>query len=363
MRVIHIISGDMFAGAEIQAYSLICELIKRTDIVLQVITFNDSILSSMVAKAGVSVAVIDEVKYSSLNIIQQCQKIISEFRPDIIHTHGFKENFIGGMIAIFYRAKVVRTHHGKAMIGDSWRHYIIEKINSSLTDIIISVSQDLKEFLINFGIPSKKINVIHNGINIVSDSNRKEVDLLREQLCIGKDSFVIGTIGRLVPVKNHKTLLEAAANILKRKSDFFLVLVGDGPLLNKLRLTSVRLHIADKVRFIGFRRDINTCLGLFDLFVLPSMHEGVPLALLEAMSTKKPVVATQVGGIPEVVEHGINGLLVPAKDPVLLADACISMMGNKELRKRLSNYAYQTIMKNFSLGLATTMTIKLYQQC
>jgi len=364
MRVLHIISGDIWAGAEVQAFSLICGSARLDSCEVQAIIFNDGVLASNLREAKIPVTILNEHNRSLISVISGCLQVIKAFGPHIVHTHGFKENFLGGIAGRLGRVKgLVRTHHGRGLIGSRGKYNLIELINALfLTDGAIAVSHDLENLLVVFGIPAKKIIVIHNGIAPCEHVSEKKAKALRMELGIENDEWIIGTIGRLVPIKDHQMFLNSAKLILDAGMNVRFVLVGDGNLRDNLEQQVKNLGIDRKVCFAGFREDAKDLLDLFDVFTLSSLHEGIPIALLEAMILGKPVVVTRVGGISEVVRDHVCGMLVPSGDAKSFAEACLKVLQDKVLRDALSENAYKTIQENYSLDIMVNKTRDVYRK-
>jgi L-malate glycosyltransferase len=362
MRVCHIATGDLWGGAEVQAFSLIKGLSKFEDTLVRVITFNEGILSSKLKEEGIKVDIILESDTNLISMIQKVASILRNSKTNILHTHGFKENFIGGIAAkLCFHKAVVRTHHGQGMLRSKGLNGWIEKINAHLlTKHHISVSEDLREFLKKNSYKQSKITTIHNGIDFERTDLGKRSDFLRNDFNIGENVVVIGTIGRMEPIKGHKYFIEGARLILEKEKNVCFVMVGDGALMEEMRNYAEKLNITQQIRFAGFRHDSVNCLKMFDIFALTSVHEGIPITLLEAMSLGKPIVATNVGGIPEVIENGYSGILVPAKNPSSFADACLMLLNDNSLRERLCVNARTEVRKRFSLEENIFRTVQLY---
>lgn len=362
MNILHIISGDLWAGAEVQAFSLI-RACRGSDLMkLQVVTFNNGILSENLRKEGIPVTVFDEHMYSMFSLIAGCARLIRSSQSGIVHVHGFKENFVGGIAARLVRhATIIRTHHGKGMVGVGLKYNLIERINAGfLTDEVIAVSQDLKSLLVNFGIPPERITVVHNGIEPLAPLDSSKARALRSELGIAGNEKVIGTVGRLVPIKDHRMLLEGARIILEREPLTRFVIVGDGPDMDSLKNLACDLGITSRVCFPGFRDDAADFLGLFDIFCMTSLHEGIPMALLEAMSLGLPIVATQVGGMKEVIHDNESGLLVSSRNARSFADACLRVLRNETTRERISRNAMLRVREGFLLDRTVKLTQDIY---
>lgn len=357
LAVCHVISGDLWGGAEAQAAALIRGLAERAGV--SAIVFNRGELCTRLEKASIAVDVADESTFNAVKLVQRVHAILQHRRPDLIHVHGFKENLIAGVAARLCGIPIVRTHHGRGMVGVSRRHTYIERLNARfLTDRLIAVSKDLAEFLRARRISLRNLRVILNGISSeVWKAAKAGVELPREDR-----AFTIGTVGRLVAVKNHKCMLEAFRLFRNEVSMGRLVLIGEGPLAAHLQSLAEKLGIASEIEFTGFQRDVAEHLRRLDVFVLSSLHEGVPISLLEAMAMGIPVVCTRVGGIPEVIVDDQNGLLVDSDDARALSIALRKIATDRTLAQRLVDNARATVANELSFERCLANTISLYSE-
>jgi glycosyltransferase involved in cell wall biosynthesis len=227
---------------------------------------------------------------------------------------------------------------------------------------MVVVSEDIKKFLIKYvGIKSGRVTTIYNGIDFNSYcSDNGSRNKVRKELGIDEKQSVIGTVGNLYSVKGHTYLLKAFAIIKNRFPSAVVVIAGRGGLLDKLQKESADLNIQNNIRFLGFREDIHDLLQAMDVFVLPSISEGLPLSALEAMASKKPVVATDVGGMPEVVMNGQTGFTVPSKNPKSLAEKIMFLLENKNLADEMAEKSRNRVEKEFALENMVSRYQELY---
>jgi glycosyltransferase involved in cell wall biosynthesis len=226
---------------------------------------------------------------------------------------------------------------------------------------IVTVSEDLKERIGRFsGINENKILIIRNGIDVERYFYPECREGKRRALGIEKGSFVIGNVARLVRLKNHRFLLDIFKELLKDISSLRLVLVGDGPLRKELEAYARGIGPSNSVMFLGERKDIAEMLSVFDLFILPSLTEGISITLLEAMAAGTPVVASEVGGNPEIVGNEKTGLLLPLHNKQQWIEAIRSLINNENKRKSLSQMARSEISERFNLGKMVENYEKIY---
>jgi glycosyltransferase involved in cell wall biosynthesis len=357
IRICHVISGDLWGGAEAQATALIQRLAEHADVC--VIVFNRGELSSRIEKLGIPVDLADERAFGFAGLIRQVHSTFRKRRPHLVHVHGFKENLVSGIAARLYGIRIVRTHHGRGMIGVGKRHTHIERLNAAfLTDGLIAVSKDLAEFLRLSRLSLRNLHIIRNGIELSAKGNGRVAE--KSDMPQEGRTFTVGTVGRLVAVKNHKCLLQAFKSIQQEIDTARLVIVGEGPLAAQLESLATELGISGKVLFTGFQREVGQYLRSLDLFVLSSLHEGVPMSLLEAMSMEIPVVCTRVGGIPEVITHNHNGILVESDDAESLSAAVKKIEADRGFAKRLADNALATVTGELSFDSCLASTISLY---
>jgi len=248
-------------------------------------------------------------------------RIFKHERPHIVHTHTSKAGILGRWAALFANTKIiVHTPHGHVFWGyfnkcKTACFILLERLTAKITDQIITLTEQEKQDHLRFRIaPEGKFRVIHSGVDLAAFSDAvTKAPAMREKLGIPPKAIVVGTTGRLTPIKGHKYLLEAAALISRRNTDVFFVFLGDGELATELSQMASSLGIKNMI-FLGWRQDVPEVMSVFDIFVLPSLNEGMGKVLVEAMALGIPIVASDVGGIPDLVTHNQNGLLVPPAD-------------------------------------------------
>jgi glycosyltransferase involved in cell wall biosynthesis len=265
-------------------------------------------------------------------------------RVGIVHSHDWGvfcetavASILGGTGAFFHTAHGDFHPPGNSRAGRvKWRiRRNVERALSPALDGLVAVSWDLKARIHGeTGIPEREIRVIRNGARF-RKPDREGSARLRESLGIPSEAFLVVTVARLAPVKNLGLLLYAIRRVRESRQSARLLIVGDGPERDSLRETATRIGIADSVALPGERDDIADCLGISNLYVNCSVHEGISLAILEAFSAGLPVIATAVGGNRELIEHGRNGILVPDGDPDRLAAEIVRLMDDAPERRRL----------------------------
>ena len=356
LRVCHVMSADLWAGAEVQVATVASYLVTRPDVQLSAVLFNEGRLAAELRRMGVDVTVVDEQRTSSLAILGFLRRYFRQHEADVIHTHRYKDSVLGMVAARTAGVPhAVRTVHGlrEAAHGWAWAREQIYAAFERVTlwcfaDRVIAVSRRMAETLAGSDCRPGSLTQIANGIDLSRVTATRGPADMRRELGIDPGDIVIGTAGRLSRVKGHATLLRAAHLMLQRERGVRIVVAGDGPLRDDLEETARRLHVDGACRFLGARSDVYDVLAALDVFVLPSLDEGIPMVLLEAMALGKPVVASAVGGIPEIVTHQESGLLVPPGDERALADACLELARHRDRAWALGAEARRTVETRFS---------------
>ncbi|HOX54459.1 MAG: glycosyltransferase [Candidatus Omnitrophica bacterium] len=315
-------------------------------------------------EAGIKVDILGMKSYHNLFNILRLKKYIKERKIDIIHSHMYFANTFGRIAALLAGTPVLISTSYSTYYEFKRRNILMINFLSKFTDRIIAASNSIKEFAVKQQrIPADKFQVIYDCAS--TDKFSKHVDSFAVKRALGIDSDyqVVGCVARLNEVKGHAYLIRAAKEVLKNNPRIKFLLVGDGPLRQELEQLSVQLGIKDNVIFVGSRRDIPEMLAAMDIFVLPSaLREGCPLSILEAMAMSKPVVASRLGGIPEEIEDGKSGILVPPKDSAALADAIIKLLSDKNLSVTMGKAGRKIFEEKFSKEVMLNKLESLYDE-
>jgi Glycosyltransferase len=298
------------------------------------------------------------------SIIKKLRAIIREERPDILHAHQYTPYFYSVLAAAlsFPRPKLIFTEHG--------RHYpdkvrlkraIFNQFVNIFTDAIYGVSEFTKKSLVRYEkFPEGKIRVIYNGIKQEEFQGLIDVDQKKTSLGMKADTRIVGTVGRLCAIKNFGMLIRAFDEVRKKVTDVMLVLVGDGPLRDELKALVESLGIKEYVLFLGNRQDTAELMKIFDVFALSSDLEASALVLLEAMASGVPVVATAVGGTPELVVEGKTGILTPRGDHMKFSEAIISILRDPAMKKSMGEAGKRRVAEKFTFNEMQDAYIEAY---
>ena len=291
-------------------------------------------------------------------------KYLKEIKPTIVHTRNWAG--MDGIIAAKIAGVPIIVHgeHGfeiTDLTGQNKKRKFIRKlVLSTMIDKIVTVSKNLKNRLINeIKIKPEKIIHIPNGVD-TNKFNIYKKEFIRKKFGFKKEDFIIGIVARLDPIKNHKTLIFAFKEIVTIHPNTNLAIVGDGSLRNKLENQTYQLGIKNKVIFMGERDDVPEILKTFDIFVLPSLNEGMSNTILEAMATGIPVIASNVGGNPELVIDGETGFLFPTNDVESLVQKIKTYILHPELKQKHGYNAHKRVEEKFSLDQMVRRYEELY---
>jgi glycosyltransferase involved in cell wall biosynthesis len=288
---------------------------------------------------------------------------------DIVHCHTSKGGFIGRLAAKLAGAKIIiYSPHGDIFEGYFCKlatdfFILLEKFAARFTDKIINLTKIEIERFLEHGIGTRhQLKQIYNGINIkyyerAMTSNLKK----RDEFGLGKNDFVCATVGRLVPVKGHTYLIKAIQKVVKVIPEAKFLFVGDGELKSKLSEEIKSYDLQRNVFLLGARSDIATILSCINVFLLPSLNEGFGMVLIEAMAARKPVIATNVGGVPEVIVNGTTGILVPPEDPEAFSSAIIKLYNNPEMSLEMGLAGYKRAKKLFNIETTVHELEELYE--
>lgn len=262
---------------------------------------------------------------------------------DIVHTHSSADSWIASAAAkiLLRRPVVVRTRH----LSCSFNNRLIY---SFMADRVVTVGDSTRRYMVSEkGIPEGRVLTIPTGVDLTVFDPERNRENLRAELGIPPDTLVFGSVAVFRRLKGHRYLLEATPGILKRFPGARLLLAGEGPQEKNLQRTIDELKIREAILLPGFRKDVVRVLNTLDVFVFPSLEEALGTAVIEALAMGKPVVASRVGGIPEIIADGENGLLVDPEDPQALAEKVSLLLGNAPLRRALAARGRRTVSERY----------------
>jgi len=315
-----------------------------------------------VRSAGASVHYLAGVGLVAPTRVQALKQLVEAVKPDVVHTHLTYANVLGTLAAALARRPVVASLHNVDINQTKWpgpkrriESFVLRRWSWRVAVVAESARAPTAA---NFGLPAERMVVVPNGIDAESIALSPDYDrgVKRQQLGALPGEYLVCNVGRLERSKGQQFLLQALAALRSHTPEIAvrLVLVGDGSEEHTLRMLAQRLDLDDRVAFVGVRSDVAEIIAASDLFVLPSLNEGLSQALLEAMALEAPVVATAVGGALDVLHHGRTGWVVPPAQPVALADAMRAAL--RERRAAMSRAARARALVAQHFGLKTHLT-------
>lgn len=312
---------------------------------------------------GIPVFVLYKKSKIDFPILFKLIALIRREKISIVHTHMFTSNMWGRVVAILCRVPVIISQEHAIDYWKNKLHIFIDYFLSFFTDKIIVVSQAVGLFIKNEGVNPEKIAVIYNGIDLDRFNIEIDIHQKKRELGLNVDLPVVGTVGRLCKEKGYEYFLQAAAEILKKKFDTQFLIVGDGELKKELEDYAFILGINRNLIFVGECNAISEIVKTLDVFLLSSIYEGFGIVVLEAFACGVPVVATNVGGVGEVITDGIDGFLVPSKDIRKMAEKVIFLLENPEKAREMGIAGQKKTRKNFGISLTVKKIEDLYDFC
>jgi len=404
-KILHIIGGGEYGGAEQYLINLAKEM-RNTTYEVHLACFYDREFAHKLRDNNIPTHVILPKGRFDFSLATNIADLINREQYDIVHTHGVRANLFGRLAVS--RINKERKQQRKSLLpifttvhselrqdyqnAIAYRlAYLLERTTQHLTDSFIAISNSIKDDMIRRGIPEKKIKVIYSGINFQAEANpdtesslnnerNVQDDVHNEQIIDDKhqgvndtsnissiinlrqqfpEAPIIGMVGRLQAVKGHRHAILAMPQILRQHPQAQLVIVGDGPLLEQLQALVNQLQINNNVHFLGFQHPVTHILRQFDIFLMPSLSEGLGLSLIEAMAEGIPAIATRVGGMVDVITEDIRstnqyqselvtGILIPPEDPEAIAQAVVHLLNNPQQAKDMGERGQRDVRERFN---------------
>jgi glycosyltransferase involved in cell wall biosynthesis len=366
MNLIHLLASPFFGGPEKQMLGLACSLP----------TAYRSVFLSF-AEQGRARSFLNQVRVHGFEAVElrhntphfrlAVQEVTSQLRrlrADLLCCHGYKADLLGLAAARRVGIPVIAVSHGWTGATLKVRFYeVLDKLSLRAMDAVVCVSEGQAAKVRRAGVPAQRVRVIRNAIGAErfarpDPASRKRLLALLPQPC----QLVVGAAGRLSPEKGFGLLVEAAPAVLRQHPEAGFLLFGDGPLREAIARRIIELGLKDRVVLAGFRSDLDDLLPALDLMVLPSFTEGLPVVVLEALAAGVPVVATAVGGTPEVVEDGVNGCLVPPGNPAALVHRIGELLHEEQTRRTMGRRGRQRVQEEFTFAAQARQYQQLFEE-
>lgn len=316
-------------------------------------------LHGEIEKLGIHVKNVDMEREISLkrdfSALVELTRYVKETKPDIVYLHSSKAGVIGRLACLINGVSCLYNPHGWAFSMDVSKikksfYAFIERTCSHFTDIIINISDYEKRLALDYRVASpKKIKVIYNGIDEEKFTHIYSKEDVLNELGIPKNSYIIGMVGRITGQKSPETFIEVAKLICGKIPEAYFILVGDGELRKMIEDKILMEGLSEKIKITGWTSDVSRYISTFDIGLLTSKWEGFGLVLVEYMAMDKPVVASNVGGIPNVIQNGLNGILVEPGDSKGFAEAVMKIKGDSEIREMLVENGNKCVVEKFNI--------------
>lgn len=356
LRIIHVDTGKYWRGSQHQIIYTATGQIKRGHD-SRIVCPPDVPLAKHAKNEGIPVTEVKMRGEWDLLALTSLAFLFKQFKPDVVHLQGSHAHVLGGIAGRIARVPLIILSRrmdnpiNGALARFKYHHFY---------DHIISVSDGVKNVLTGIGIPPERITTIHSSVHDSLWQCTGDADKIRKEFKLKPEDRIITIIAHIEPRKGYDTLLDAFPLILAKVPAAKVLVVGDGVYRPTIEKRIQEMKLIDKIILAGFRTDIADILAATDVLVSPSYLEGCCNALIEGMAAGKPVVGTNCGGTPEIIEDGVNGLLIPVKDSDALADAVVRLLTDKELAQKLGANGKQTVKEKFSVDRMVEQTLDVY---
>jgi glycosyltransferase involved in cell wall biosynthesis len=363
VRVVEVLATGTNGGAQEHLFSLLTR-IDRTRYDASVVSLSPGSAVRKLQREGIPVTVIDDP--DDAVAVGALAAHLAAVRPDVIHNHMYRAELVGTRAAIALgvighrRPYVVSTVHSSRVRSAEDREQL-RRLTPHI-DQLIAVSHAMERKIADEGRATVPVTLIYNGVDLERYEHQEPCCTLRDDYGMEPGAQIVGVVARLEPEKGHPTLLEAWPEVLRRVPAAYLLVVGEGSRRDELERLAGELRIAHRVVFTGRRDDVPAVTAALDVAVLPSYREAQGLTILEAMALSRPVVASNVGGIPEVIEDGVTGLLVPPHDAPALAAAIVRLLTDHPLADTLARAGHDLVHDRFCVELMVKAIETIYDQ-
>ncbi len=363
--VLHVVLTLNVGGAEKLVFDL-ARAVDRTRYPTAVACLDEAgALAPRLQAAGVPVHVLGRKPGVRPDVVARLAQLVRSTGARVVHAHQYTPFFYGVLGArLSGRARCLFTEHGRHHPDvRKPRRVLVNQALWRLNGAAVAVSEFTRRALVdNEGFPSERVAVVYNGVDVRRFEDLPGRDAVRASLGVAHDATVVGLCARLSPEKNVPLLLEAVARLRSRHPDLVLLVAGDGPARAAIQARRDALGLGDTVRLLGFRDDVPALVGAFDVYAVSSLTEGTSVTLLEAMYAGRPVVATRVGGNPEIVVDDETGLLVPSGDAGAFADALAALLADPARARRMGDAGRARVAARFTFQGMVDAYERLYDE-
>jgi glycosyltransferase involved in cell wall biosynthesis len=363
VRVVQILASGTSGGAQEHVYSLLARL-DRSRYLVSAISLSPGSAERRIARLGIPVHVLDEP--DDAIAVGAVAALLADLRPEVVHNHMYRAELVGTRAALALaeagrpRPYIVGTVHSSRVRSPEDRE-VLRRLTPRM-DRLIAVSRAIEHKIAQERPSAVPVSLVYNGVDLVRYNHTDPCCTLREEYELPEAAQIVGVVARLEPEKGHPTLLEAWPSVLRRVPLARLLVVGEGSRRSELEARAAALGLDGTVVFTGRRDDVPAVTAALDVAVLPSYREAQGLAILEAMALSRPVVASAVGGIPEMIEDGRTGLLVPPHDAAALADAIVRLLTDHPYADMLARGGHDLVHDRFCVELMVQAIEEIYDE-
>ena len=324
---------------------------------------NEFKITQWAREKGLSIHEVLEYKKLDFSNLRDIHRLIRQYQIDIYHARDYKTCFIGYLLHFLHpRMKLVFTAHGWVIDSTKQKFYTwLNLFSLKKYHKMIAVSQATKQMMLDSGLPPEKIEIVRNAIDVETWNRENVSSSIREEFKIPATGKIVGVVGRLRYEKDIPTTLEVARKIIQERPDTYFLLVGDGPDRKHAEETVKEMGLSDKILFSGFRKDALNIYAALDVFASTSLTEGTPNTVLEAFAMEVPIVHTAVGGVPELIEDGYDGILCKVGDVDGISQAILSILNDEGKAGLLRKHGRQTACMKFSFAMRLKKVEAIYE--
>lgn len=362
-KIMHLIASNFYGGPEKQIVTHLKRL-EKSNLAASLTSFIEGQENEILA-----VAEREQVRHHGIPMrgpldfraLVKLFRLLVNDETDLVCAHGYKANVLGRIATWILRKPLVLVSRGWTAENARIRFYEkLDKMFLRFADHIVAVSAGQMDKILKLGVAAEKVSVIHNAIDLDAIPAPHDDSRLRRDLGIAPNTILVASAGRLSPEKNQLGMIKVAGMVRHQCPDVAFVILGEGFVRAELEQHIQDLGLEDCFFLPGFRKDLQQVLHEIDIFMLPSFTEGLPNVVLEAFAVKKPVVASRVGGTPEVVQHGISGFMAEPNETAVMADYLVQLCRNEALRKSMGEAGYINAHRNFDFSQQTLSYEDLY---
>ena len=360
LNMLQMVNGFAIGGGEMKLLELVENLDRDRYNITVCSVGQGGPLQQDFEKLGDDVVVFDKKFSFDLSLVFKVARLMKEKNIDLLQTTLFYADVIGAYAAAMANVPVVISWEAVSHPYRA-RHMLSYKMAMRKIDVVVAVSNAIrKQVMEERGVPSEKARTIHYGIDLEKYTHSDT--LKRKDIGLEDSDLVLGTVARYTDQKGHTYLIDAAPGIVEKFPNAHFVFVGDGPNREDMEAQIKKLGLERNFHLLGFRKDVVDLLNLFDVFVLPSLYEGLPNVVLEAMACARPIIATGVDGTAEAVEDGECGYIVPPKNPQALTERINHLIASPDLMRRMGDASRKRVETHFSLEKQIRQFEELYDE-